>query len=208
MVKILFLERATEIARPLRPPASAMSINKPGSFSSFRLVPGDDLKAGILFFCRENGLQNASIVTCVGSLKGMRLRLAGATKGKDAQTTTPILETSTEQYEICSLVGTIDSNGSGGHLHVMLGDEQGGTVAGHVLEGCIVFTTAEITLLSLQETAFSRTHDSTTGYPELTITNTTTSSSSSSSSYCSSCGVSRMVAILAVASIVAVRVWA
>ena len=43
-------------------------------------------------------------------------------------------------------------------------------LGGHLLDGCIVQTTAEIVLAILPEVSFSRRHDTATGYAELVIT--------------------------------------
>jgi predicted DNA-binding protein with PD1-like motif len=45
----------------------------------------------------------------------------------------------------------------------------GSCLGGHVLEGCIVFSTAEVVLVSLQRTVFTRSLDPSTGYHELMI---------------------------------------
>ena len=43
------------------------------------------------------------------------------------------------------------------------------TIGGHLAEGCIVNTTAEIVLLELEDVAFGAAYDADTGYDEITI---------------------------------------
>merc|ERR1719341_3234582 len=59
-----------------------------------------------------------------------------------------------EHFEICSLVGTLSS--SSGHLHIVLGREDGTSVAGHVVGDLIVFTTAEVVIGECQGATFLR----------------------------------------------------
>lgn len=85
-------------------------------------------------------------------------------------------------HEIVSLSGTIGVGGTpdgsihGGvdgemhHLHMAISDSTCSVVGGHVMPGCIVRTTAEIVLLEIDGLAFTRPHDPTTGYAELSIT--------------------------------------
>jgi hypothetical protein len=73
-----------------------------------------------------------------------------------------------ERFEIVSLTGTISRHGC--HLHMALADHQGNVVGGHVLEGCEVFTTAEIVIGECVNQVFSREHDEDTGFDELVVT--------------------------------------
>jgi predicted DNA-binding protein with PD1-like motif len=120
-----------------------------------RLQPGQDLKAELLRLAVENRWQAACVVTCVGSLHPAHLRFAGAEEGTWLR----------EKLEIVSLVGTFSKDG--GHFHVSVSDGQGRTTGGHLLEGCRVYTTAEIVVLPLPHYQFLRELDPATGYPEL-----------------------------------------
>ena len=55
------------------------------------------------------------------------------------------------------------------HLHISLSDDEGLCVGGHVLNGCVVFTTAEVTLLNIRGLDYSRQVDPHTGYKELVV---------------------------------------
>ena len=73
-----------------------------------------------------------------------------------------------DRYEIVSLTGTISPDGS--HMHISLADEDGGVIGGHMCNGCLVNTTAEVVLVSLdEEYRFSREYDDSTDYDELVI---------------------------------------
>ena len=68
-----------------------------------------------------------------------------------------------------SLTGTVAEAGC--HLHISLSREDLSVLGGHLRPGCLVNTTAEIVLLELEGTAFSRESDPATGYDELVIRN-------------------------------------
>lgn len=121
----------------------------------FRLVPGEDLKQSLLAFAARERLKAAYIITCVGSLQTAALRLAGATEQQRWE----------EKMEIVSLVGTLFDGGC--HLHLSL--SRGEMVGGHLLDGCTIYTTAEIVIGEAHGLLFSRELDSRTGYPELHI---------------------------------------
>ncbi|MBQ2684694.1 MAG: DNA-binding protein [Erysipelotrichaceae bacterium] len=125
---------------------------------AFRLTYGKDLRQGIEDYCRDNDIQSAAIVTVVGCVYRARIRLA------DGET----IEEYDDRYEIVSLTGTISPDGS--HMHISLADEDGRVIGGHMCNGCLVNTTAEVVLVSLdEEYRFSREYDDSTGYDELVI---------------------------------------
>lgn len=124
---------------------------------AFRLLPGEDLKIALLNLARQNQWKAANILTCVGSLKECKIRLAGAYDYASLK----------QKMEIVSLVGTLFDGGC--HLHIGLSDSKGVMIGGHVEEGCIINTTAEIVLGEATELVFSRELDVTTTYPELHV---------------------------------------
>ena len=125
---------------------------------AFRLTYGMDLRQGIEDYCRDNDIHSAAIVTVVGCVYRARIRLA------DGET----IEEYDDRYEIVSLTGTISPDGS--HMHISLSDEDGRVIGGHMCNGCLVNTTAEVVLVSLdEEYRFSREYDDSTGYDELVI---------------------------------------
>ena len=69
--------------------------------------------------------------------------------------------------ELLSLSGSVGVNGC--HLHLTVAGPDGAVMGGHVGEGCIVRTTAEILLVLLPDWHFSRELDVATGWAELVI---------------------------------------
>lgn len=123
----------------------------------FRLKRGSDLKNEIKNFANKNSIKAGIILTCVGCVSEAVLRMAGAKKVKSWK----------EHLEIVSLVGTLSDGDS--HLHLALSKEDGTTVGGHLKEGCIVDTTAEVVIGELPEYEFTTDFDEITGYKELKI---------------------------------------
>jgi predicted DNA-binding protein with PD1-like motif len=54
-------------------------------------------------------------------------------------------------------------------LHLAFSDSTGRTIGGHLLDGCRVYTTAEIVLGELPGLVFAREKDPTYGYQELVV---------------------------------------
>ena len=128
---------------------------------AFRLKPGLDLKTEIEAFAARNNLKAAFVITCVGGLQQVTMRMAGAKP--DAQD----IRTTTEDFEIVSLVGTTGSGGS--HFHIAVSDMAGAVMGGHLKEGTIVHPTAEIVLGELDDATFTREMDDETGFTELVV---------------------------------------
>ena len=124
---------------------------------AIRLKPQQDLKLELDAIAHQHNLQAACIVTCVGSLTQAVLRLAGQNSGT----------TYNDRFEIVSLVGTLSQYGS--HYHMAIADSTGRTIGGHMMQGCLIYTTAEIVIGILPNISFHRNHDATTGYRELVI---------------------------------------
>ena len=74
-----------------------------------------------------------------------------------------------EPTEILSLAGTLCPDGL--HLHIALGRRDGQCVGGHVVDGCIVRTTAELIVGEAPDLEFRRAPDPETGYLELCVSN-------------------------------------
>lgn len=73
-----------------------------------------------------------------------------------------------KKFEIVSLVGTLSAS-AGMHLHASIADSTGATIGGHLTEGNLIYTTAEIVIGEITNTKFSRKIDSTFGYKELCV---------------------------------------
>lgn len=125
-----------------------------------RLKPNQDLKESLKNFVQQNNIKAGFILTAVGSLKQATLRFA-------SQDNYQVFH---ERFEIVSLVGTLSIHGI--HLHLSLSDKNGKTIGGHLVNGCLIYTTAEIVIGSSEEFIFQRTVDENTGYKELEIKTT------------------------------------
>lgn len=124
---------------------------------SLRLRPGEDLKQSLETVVRQHSISAGALLTCVGSLTNVRLRLAnqeGATEWQG-------------HFEIVSLTGILSTHGS--HLHVSVSDSTGRTIGGHLLDGCKIYTTAELVLGIMPDLKYVREPDPTFGYKELVI---------------------------------------
>lgn len=125
--------------------------------TAIRLQPGDDLKARLSKFAIDHELEAAAIVTAVGSLSDVYLRLANQSQWTRFE----------GKREIVSLAGTLSKHGV--HLHMCVSDSLGATIGGHVVDGSIVYTTAEIVIVQMDSLVFRRSHCSKSGYAELVV---------------------------------------
>ena len=124
---------------------------------ALRLQPYQDLKVALDTWASDQAIEAACVLTCVGSLRRAVLRFADQDRATELA----------GKFEIVSLTGTLSQYGS--HYHLCLADSQGRTVGGHLLAGCLIYTTAEIVLGVLPSLSFRRELDRATGYKELVI---------------------------------------
>ncbi len=124
---------------------------------AIRLNPEEDLKTGIEKLVKEKNIEAGWISTCVGSLTKYNLRFANQPVGSSRE----------GHFEIISLTGTVSKNGS--HLHLAVSDNTGATIGGHLLEGNIIYTTAELVISFTNKYEFTRAKDGTTQWEELQI---------------------------------------
>lgn len=123
----------------------------------FRLTEGMDLKKEIVKYCEANNIKAGYIGACVGCCYEIYFRLAG---GDD-------FYHKIGNHEIVSMTGTISEDGV--HIHVSFSDDKGVTVGGHLSDGCLVGSTAEIVICSIDNYKLTRRFEDTTGYKELNI---------------------------------------
>lgn len=123
----------------------------------FRMRRGDDLRQSLERYVREQHIRAAVVLSAVGCVSRAVIR--------DASGVT--VHTLEEHLEIVSLMGTLSEERT--HLHIALSREDLSTVGGHLKDGCIVNTTAEVVLLELSGVAFGAGYDPETGYDELVI---------------------------------------
>lgn len=126
-------------------------------FIPIRLLPGQDLRKELLGFAIQNSLQASVVISGIGSLKKLSLRLSNSKSIIEQEAC----------FEILTLAGTLSKSGI--HVHASVSDENGRVFGGHVLDGNIIHTTAEIVLLENCEYEFKREKDPLTQYLELKI---------------------------------------
>lgn len=123
-----------------------------------RLLPNQDIKQELIEFSRINSISVGSIISAVGSVSEMNVRIA------DGKTVVDSLE----YREVFALSGTVIQNNL--HAHIAAINSSMEVFGGHLMVGCIVHTTMEITLLDLSDDIHAkRIYDENTGYDELFI---------------------------------------
>lgn len=122
-----------------------------------RLRPGQDLKPALQAWVEREAGDSAWIVSGIGSLAVARLRLAGHTEPSVVN----------HDMEILTLQGSVCRDGC--HLHITVADANGMVLGGHLCEGSLVRTTAEVLIAQLPHGQLQRTLDPTTGYRELAV---------------------------------------
>jgi predicted DNA-binding protein with PD1-like motif len=122
-----------------------------------RLHPNQDLRAALEATLAEHSVSAAFVLQGIGSLSTARIRYAGMSQATELR----------GDLEILTLSGSLSTDGA--HLHIAVADAQGRVVGGHVADGCIVRTTAEILLALLPAYHFSREPDAASGWKELAV---------------------------------------
>jgi hypothetical protein len=123
----------------------------------FRLKYGEDILLEIKNYLEINNIKSAVILSAVGCVTKAKIRDASGITIKEIK----------ENMEIVSIMGTLSKNRC--HLHISFSREDLSTIGGHLVEGCLVNTTAEIVILELNNFEFSSKFDEKTGYDELLI---------------------------------------
>jgi predicted DNA-binding protein with PD1-like motif len=129
---------------------------------TFRILPGQDLRQEIERYAELHQIKSGFVITCVGGLSSVKLRMAGAMPDKQD------IRSVDGDYEIVSLVGTIAAGDA--HLHLAAANREGEIMGGHLKEGCYVYPTAEVVLGEDENVTYSREMDEQTGFEELKIT--------------------------------------
>lgn len=127
------------------------------SVHAIRLLPGEDLKKSIQQFAQQQQIAAGWVSTCVGSLTSANLRFANNPVGTLVE----------GPFEILSLSGMVSLHGC--HLHMCVADGEGTAIGGHLVDGNVVYTTAEIVIMNTSDFVFERRIDEATGYRELKI---------------------------------------
>lgn len=134
-----------------------MTKSRKHSFLVLRLNPDEDLKKKIASICEKNKIMAGAVVSVVGSLKNLNIRLANSNAFLKRE----------EKMEVLSLQGSVSV--SGVHLHISVADSKGNVMGGHLMDENIIFTTLEMVILIFEDLIFDRKIDNQTGYNELII---------------------------------------
>ena len=125
---------------------------------TFRLRPENDMFDSIEAFVREKNIEAGCVLSGVGSLTRVVLRLANQGHHSKFE----------GRFEIVSITGTVSIHGS--HLHISASDENGKTIGGHLVSGCKVYTTAEIVIAVFDDVVYKREFlENDSGYEELVV---------------------------------------
>lgn len=108
----------------------------------FRLRRGSDLLKALQEYARTRRIAAGTVVSGVGCVTRARVRDASGVTVRELN----------EPLEIVSLMGTLSAART--HLHIALAREDLTVLGGHLMEGCIVNTTAEVVLLELDGVRF------------------------------------------------------
>ena len=127
---------------------------------TFRLRPGDSLRKSIQKYAAENSFSAGLVLSVVGGLKEVNLRMPGATPTKQ------VVKTLKHDLEIVSIQGTVEKDDC--HIHISVSGKTGKVYGGHLKEG-VVRITAEVSLLELPDRKFLREFDPETGFNELVV---------------------------------------
>lgn len=128
---------------------------------AFRLHEGECLKAAIQRAVVDHQFSAATVISAVGSLSEVTVRMAGAAPDRQD------IRTYEGNFEIVSFIGNLGQ--SRVHLHISFSDTEGKVTGGHLKDG-IVHTTVELVLAVDDAMTFSEEVDPQTGFGELKVT--------------------------------------
>ena len=100
-------------------------------------------------------MKSGIILCIVGSITDAVLRMSNGDK-----------KLFTGLFEIVSAEGTISIDGI--HVHISISDAEGSVYGGHLLNGCKIYTTVELSIIE-SGIMFNRTFDPKTGFKELVV---------------------------------------
>jgi predicted DNA-binding protein with PD1-like motif len=127
-----------------------------------RLHDGDNVKEAIEAFVSDQELSSATVISAVGSLQNVRMRMSGAQPDRQD------IRDLNGPFEIVSLIGNLGPGRT--HLHIAVSDSEGRVLGGHLKEGSKVHTTVELVVATQPDLEFSEEADPDTGFGELKIT--------------------------------------
>lgn len=107
--------------------------------------------------CEGEEYPAGCVLSSVGSLTRAMIRLANRSYDTEYN----------GYFEIVSMTGTVSLYGS--HLHISISDSDGKTIGGHLVNGCKIYTTAEIVLAVFNDIVYKREFAADSGYDELAV---------------------------------------
>jgi len=135
-----------------------------------RLMPDEDLFAGLKRIAKDHGIERGVIISAIGSLKNIIFR------NVKTDIELPVKEEDTNEieeagpFELLSLEGNLFPSESEGepiiHLHVMLGSPSGSVMGGHLFKATI-FTTTEVVIGKIVGSSAYKVKSDVTGLMEL-----------------------------------------
>jgi predicted DNA-binding protein with PD1-like motif len=123
-----------------------------------RLQPGADLRQSLRAIAHQHQIQAGFLLSVVGSLSPACLRFAN----QPDPTCIP------GKFEILALNGTLSIHGI--HVHLAIANSSGAILGGHLVDGNLIYTTAELVIGEAEHLIFQREPDPHTGFLELAIT--------------------------------------
>ncbi|MGL4208637.1 MAG: PPC domain-containing DNA-binding protein [Candidatus Adiutrix sp.] len=113
-----------------------------------RLAPGMDLLEGIKNGCTEYGVQYGTITSCLGSLSQTAYTFVQRNPDNVSGIAYRKRIISDKPNELICAQGTIGLSGGemDVHLHAVMCDVDGTIFAGHMLPGCLICATMEISI--------------------------------------------------------------
>lgn len=156
-----------ELGQPIRQAKGEL-----GQVIALRLPPGADVHATLVEVARREKIASGLILSGLGSLRQVILRNVRLfPRGFPIQDRHRIYAPKTEPMELLALSGNISRRDGEVHVHVHAvvssGLEEGLAYGGHLLEGCLVFSTVEIVLCSIRGMTMIREMDPQTRVIEL-----------------------------------------
>ena len=126
------------------------------------LKPGDDIRTAIELLVAEQRISAGVVLSCVGALSHVRLRMAGT--GREMQD----IHDFEGHFEIVSINGNVGQGRT--HLHMSVSDADGRVLGGHIKTGGnIVAITCEVVIGVEDSLTFSERHDPAVGWDNLVI---------------------------------------
>lgn len=124
---------------------------------ALRIQPTQDLRQELKRAALQHTIQAGFILSGIGSLSRAAIRFAGQEQPQSLE----------GPFEVLSLQGTVAMAGI--HVHMAIADSQGRVLGGHLCDGSIIYTTAEVVIGTAEDLVFTRELDEQTGFLELRV---------------------------------------